>query len=79
MAEMVTDAAALSAAAGQVDIDSFSWGAETSAAEASGPMKESMETMKKAWTDASSTPEGSSDVDVLGVPATLADHGLLFA
>ena len=29
-------------------------GAETSAAEPSGPMKESMETMKKAWKDASS-------------------------
>lgn len=38
---------------------SFGWGAETSAAEASGPMKESMETMKKAWKDASSTPEGA--------------------
>jgi hypothetical protein len=34
-------------------------GTETSAAEASGPMKESMETMKKAWKDASSTPEGA--------------------
>jgi len=45
--------------AGQVDIASFGWGAETSAAEASGPMKESMETMKKAWKDASSTPEGA--------------------
>ena len=40
-------------------IASFGWGAETSAAEASGPMKESMETMKKAWKDASSTPEGA--------------------
>lgn len=27
---------------------------------ASGPMKESMETMKKAWKDASSTPEGTT-------------------
>jgi len=45
--------------AGQLDIASFGWGAETSAAEASGPMKESMETMKKAWKDASSTPEGA--------------------
>ena len=41
------------------DIASFGSGAETSAAEASGPMKESMETMKKAWKDASSTPEGA--------------------
>jgi len=40
-------------------IASFGWGAETSAAEAAGPMKESMETMKKAWKDASSTPEGA--------------------
>ena len=46
--------------AGQIDIASFGWGAETSAAEASGPMKESMETMKKAWKDASSTPEGTA-------------------
>ena len=30
------------------------------APEASGPMKESMETMKKAWKDASSTPEGKT-------------------
>ena len=45
--------------AGPIDIASFGWGAETSAAEASGPMKESMETMKKAWKDASSTPEGA--------------------
>jgi hypothetical protein len=28
------------------------------APEASGPMKESMDTMRKAWKDASSTPEG---------------------
>ena len=39
--------------AGQVDIASFSWGAETSAAEAE-PMKESMET-KKAWKDMSAS------------------------
>jgi len=31
---------------------------KTTVVEASGPMKESMETMKKAWKDASSTPEG---------------------
>jgi hypothetical protein len=30
------------------------------APEAAGPMKESMETMKKAWKDASSTPEGKT-------------------
>jgi hypothetical protein len=43
--------------AGQVDIASFSWSTETSAAapEAAGPMKESMETMKKAWKDASAS------------------------
>src|SRR5215831_209923 len=28
--------------------------------EAAGPMKESMETMKKAWKDAASTPEGKT-------------------
>jgi hypothetical protein len=28
--------------------------------EAAGPMKESMETMKKAWRDAASTPEGKT-------------------
>ena len=33
------------------------------APEASGPMKESMETMKKAWKDASYTPEGALEVD----------------
>jgi hypothetical protein len=37
-----------------------SWDAEISAAEVSGSMKESMETMKKAWKDASSTPEGKA-------------------
>ena len=30
------------------------------APEAAGPMKESMETMKKAWKDASGTPEGKT-------------------
>jgi hypothetical protein len=30
------------------------------APEAAGPMKESMETMKKAWKDAASTPEGKT-------------------
>ena len=33
---------------------------KTTAVEAAGPMKESMETMKKAWKDASSTPEGTN-------------------
>ena len=46
--------------AGQIDIASYNWTVETSAAEASGPMKESMETMKKAWKDASSTPQGGA-------------------
>lgn len=33
---------------------------KTTVLEPAGPMKESMETMKKAWKDASSTPEGKS-------------------
>lgn len=32
---------------------------KTTVLEPAGPMKESMETMKKAWKDASSTPEGT--------------------
>lgn len=44
---------------------------ETSAPEASGPMKESMETMKKAWMDASATPEGS--------PVTERTSGLTYS
>jgi hypothetical protein len=38
-------------------------GDQLGAQEASGPMKESMETMKKAWKDASSTPEGKTTSD----------------
>jgi hypothetical protein len=47
--------------AGQIEIASFNWSAETSAPEASGPMRESMETMKKAWKDASSDHAAGDD------------------
>lgn len=47
------------------------------AAEASGPMKESMETMKKAWKDASATPEGvERDADAADTQSNPPSWGL---